>query len=123
MLCARPRTEPWSRRSARRSARLFADLRAQPRAGQFELALRGRPEQAARQVVLQVNDTSAQWLRAPQRPGGATGKGAPVPCARARVWEETVPGAPAGLEWLLLMDTPVADFAQALGCARQYASR
>ena len=102
---------------------LFADLRAQPRAGQFELALRGRPGQAARQVVLQVNYTSAQWLRAPQRPGGATGKGAPVPCAGVRVWEETVPGAPAGLEWLLLIDTPVADFAQALGCARQYASR
>ena len=87
------------------------------------LALRGRPGQAARQVVLQVSYTLAHWLRAPQRPGGTTGKGAPVPCAGVRVWKETAPGAPAGLEWLLLTNTPVADFAQILSCARQYASR
>jgi Transposase Tn5 dimerisation domain len=41
-----------------------------------------------------------------------------------RVWEERDPDAPgAGLEWLLLGDQPVTDFAQALVCARQYASR
>ena len=63
-------------------------------------------------------------LRAPQRPGGATGKGAPVPGSVVRVWEERAPDAPGpGLEWLLLCDQPVPDFAQALNCARQYASR
>ena len=35
----------------------------------------------------------------------------------------TPPGTPPGLEWLLLCDQPVPDFAQALVCARQYASR
>ncbi len=40
-----------------------------------------------------------------------------------RVWEETGPDAAPGLEWLLLCDQPVTDFAQALTCARQYTSR
>ena len=103
---------------------LFAVARAQPAAGHFPLTLRGRPHQAAREVTLCVSFSPALALRAPQRPGGATGKGNPVPCALVRVWEEPAPGAAApGLEWLLLCDQPVADFAQALACARQYASR
>ena len=41
-----------------------------------------------------------------------------------RVWEQTAPDAARpGLEWLLLSDQPVMDLAQALVCARQYASR
>ncbi|MDQ2771816.1 MAG: transposase, partial [Bacteroidota bacterium] len=74
--------------------------------------------------VLQVSFSPALALRAPQRPGGATGKGEPVPGSVVRVWEETGPDAPApGLEWLLLCDQPVTDLAQALTCARQYTSR
>ena len=61
------------------AGRLFERARAQPRAGQFPLSLRGRPRQPAREVALQVSFTPALALRAPQRPGGATGKGAPVP--------------------------------------------
>ena len=72
---------------------------------------------------MQVSFTSLLALRAPQRPGGATGKGEPVPGGVVRVWEATSPGEAPGLEWLLLCDQPVTDFAQALVCARQYASR
>ena len=73
---------------------------------------------------MQVSFSPALALRAPQRPGGATGKGAPVPGSVVRVWEERGPDTPGpGLEWLLLCDQPVTDFAQALVCPRQYASR
>lgn len=106
------------------AGRLFELARAQPGAGTFPLWLRGRPRQPARDVVLQVSFSPALGLRAPQRPGGATGKGAPVPASVVRVWEEVGPeAARPGLEWLLLCDQPVTDFAQALVCARQYASR
>ena len=105
------------------AGRLFELARAQPSAGQFPLSLRGRPRQPAREVVLQVSFTPALALRAPQRPGGATGKGAPVPAGLVRVWEAVPPGTLPGLEWLLLCDQPVPDFAQALVYARQYASR
>ena len=106
------------------AGRLFALARAQPSGGQFPLTLRGRPGQAAREVALQVSYSPPLALRAPQRPGGATGKGDPVPCAVVRVWEAAAPGqATPGLEWLLLSDQPVTDFPQAQACARQYASR
>ena len=105
------------------AGRLFEQARAQPSAGTFALALRGRPRQPAREVVLQVSFSPALALRAPQRPGGTTGQGAPVPGGLVRVWEEQGPQATGpGLEWLLLCDQPVTDFAQALTCARQYAS-
>ncbi len=106
------------------AGRLFAVARAQPAAGHFALALRGRPGQAAREVCLQVSYSPPLALRAPQRPGGATGKGDPIPCAVVRVWEAPEVGQTTpGLEWLLLCDQPVTDFAQALSCARQYVSR
>lgn len=106
------------------AGRLFEVARAQPSVGTFTLALRGRPRQPARAVVLQVSLSPGLGLRAPQRPGGATGKGDPVPVSVVRVWEERGPDAVGpGLEWLLLCDQPVTDFAQAHECARQYASR
>ncbi|GAA4003551.1 hypothetical protein GCM10022408_13910 [Hymenobacter fastidiosus] len=105
------------------AGRLFELARAQPSVGTFALALRGRPQQPARELVLQVSFSPPLALRAPQRPGGATGKGEPVPGSVVRVWEETAPDAAPGLEWLLLCDQPITDFAQALTCARQYTSR
>ena len=106
------------------AGRLFELARAQPSAGTVRLSLRGRPRQPARDMVLQVSFSPGLALRAPQRPGGATGKGEPVPGGVVRVWEETGPEAAApGLEWLLLCDQPVPDFAQALVCVRQYTSR
>ena len=42
-----------------------------------------------------------------------------MPGSVVQVWEERGPDAPdPGLEWLLLYDQPVTDFAQALVCAR-----
>jgi hypothetical protein len=106
------------------AGRLFERARAQPSAGTFALALHGRPRQPTREVVLQVSFTPPLALRAPQRPGGATGKGEPVPGSVVRVWEETGPDASGpGLEWLLLCDQPVTGLAQALVCVRQYTSR
>ena len=105
------------------AGRLFALARTQPSHGTCTLALRGRPWQPAREVVLQVSFSEPVALRAPQRPGGATGKGEPVPASVVRVWEETPPEAAPGLEWLLLCDQPVADLAQAPTCVRQYTSR
>ena len=66
------------------AGRLFGVARAQPSAGTFALALRGRPRQPARTVPLQVSFGPLLALRAPQRPSGATGKGAPVPVRRCR---------------------------------------
>lgn len=106
------------------AGRLFALARAQPAAGLFTLALRGRPGQAARDVALHVSYSPPLALRAPQRPGAATGKGEPIPCSLVRVWEAAeADAATPGLEWLLLCDQCVTDFAQALICARQYTSR
>ena len=109
------------------AGRLFELARAQPSAGTIALSLRGRPRQPARAVVLQVSFTPPIALRAPQRPGGATGKGDPVPGGVVRVWEDVGPDvgpdAAPGLEWLLLCDQPVTAFAQALACVRQYTSR
>ena len=106
------------------AGRLFQVARTPPSQGTFALALRGRPRQPARELVLHVSWSPPLALRAPQRPGGATGKGTPVPANVVRVWEETAPDAVApGLEWLLLIDQPVNDLAQALACVRQYTSR
>ena len=106
------------------AGRLFRLTRAQPSAGTFPLILRGRPRQPAREVVLHVSFSPPLALRAPQRPSGVTCAGAPVPNGLVRVWEDIGPDATgAGLEWLLLCDQPVTDFAQALICARQYTSR
>jgi hypothetical protein len=40
-----------------------------------------------------------------------------------RVWEVAAPDAEDRLEWILLCDADVADFAQARACALQYATR
>jgi hypothetical protein len=40
-----------------------------------------------------------------------------------RVWEVDAPAGVGPLEWILLGDTPVTTFAQALECALQYATR
>ena len=105
------------------AGRLFALARAQPPHGQLQLTLRGRPAQPAREVVLRVSYTPPLALRAPQRPGGATGKGEPVACGAVRVWEETPPAGQVGLEWVLLCDQAVTSVEQAVERVQQYASR
>jgi len=104
------------------AGRLFEVARAQPAQGTLRLALRGRPRQPAREVVLQLSWSPPLALRAPQRPGGATGKGEPVGGTVVRVWEAQADGEP-GLEWLLLSDLPISHLEQAQAVVRQYASR
>ncbi|MGI4735783.1 MAG: hypothetical protein ACRYG7_11450 [Janthinobacterium lividum] len=73
--------------------------------------------------MLQLIFSTLIELRALQRPGGVTGKDAPVPCGVVRVWEERhLASAAPGLERLLLCDQPVTSLAQVYTCARQYAS-
>lgn len=57
------------------AGRLFELARAQPSAGTFPLALRGRPRQPAREVVLHVSFSAPLAIRAPQRPRGGHGQG------------------------------------------------
>jgi hypothetical protein len=104
------------------AGRLFELARAQPSQGTLKLALRGRPRQPAREVVLQLSWSSPVALRAPQRPGGATGKGGPVAGTVGRVCEASAGGEP-GLEWLLRTGLPLTELAQAQSVVRQYASR
>ena len=66
---------------------------------------------------------TAVALRAPWRPGyGRSGK-SPIKCTAVRVWEVAAPDATDRLEWILLWDADVADFAQARTCGLQYATR
>jgi len=52
---------------------------------QHTLFLHGRPSQSAQEVELQIVFIPPLALLAPQRPGGATGKGEPVPGSVVRV--------------------------------------
>jgi hypothetical protein len=62
-------------------------------------------------------------LSAPWRPGyGRSGK-PPIPCTAVRVWEVAAPDPTDRLEWILLCDAKVTDFAQARACALQYSTR
>ena len=105
------------------AGRLFALVRAQPAHGHFCLALRGRPGQPARDVLLAVSYTPPLAVRSPQRVGSAPGKGPSVGCGAVRVWEETPPPGQAPLEWVLLCDEAVTTFEQAVERSQQYASR
>jgi hypothetical protein len=110
------------RQSGQRGGRLCATAGAVPALGEFELELRARPTQPARTARLQVGATEV-WLCAPQRPGHGQGSLPPIRCTVVRVWEVDAPAGVGPLEWILLGDTPVTTFAQALECALQYATR
>lgn len=104
------------------TGKLFATARAQAALGQYDLELRARPGQAARVAALQISAV-AVWLRAPQRPGRGPGYLPPVRTTVVRVWEAAPPPGVAALEWLLLTDWPVENYAQALAVALVYATR
>jgi hypothetical protein len=106
----------------KRAGRLFAAARSAVPLGEFTLELRQRPTHPARTAHLCVSAT-AVTLSAPWRPGyGRRGK-PPIPCTAVRVWEVAAPDATDRLEWILLCDANVADFAQARECALQYSTR
>lgn len=101
---------------------LFATARSQPALGHYELELRARPGQAARIAQLQISAVQV-WLRAPQRPGKGPGYLPPVHCQVVRVWEAAPPPSVEALEWILLTDWSVTNYAEALEVALAYATR
>jgi len=66
---------------------------------------------------------TAVTLSAPWRPGYGRSRNAPIQCTAVRVWEVAAPDAEDQLEWILLCDAAVVDFAQARECALQYSTR
>ena len=104
------------------TGKLFATARSQSELGSYQLELRARPGQAARTAQLQVSAVEV-WLRAPQRPGQGPGYLPPVRSTVVRVWEASPPPGIEALEWILLTDWPVKDYAQALEVALVYATR
>jgi IS4 transposase len=66
---------------------------------------------------------TAVTLRAPWRPGYGRSRNAPIQCTAVRVWEVAAPDAEDKLEWILLCNAEVVDFAQARECALQYSTR
>lgn len=105
-----------------RGGRLFATVRAPESCGNLELELRARPGQAARRARLQVSFTPL-LLRAPQVAGQGPGARAPLACVAVRVWEPEPPAGVKALEWILLTDLAVTNFAQACEVAQMYATR
>ncbi len=104
--------------------RLFATAQGAPGLGEFRLEWRGRGPQEARMARLKVS-TCRVGLRAPQRPGRSAGSHPPLVCSVIRVWEEKEAPPPGAepLEWVLLCDAPVEEFASAHECVLQYATR
>jgi hypothetical protein len=101
------------------AGRLFAA----PTLGCFDLCLRARPGQPARQARLSVASAKVH-LRSPQRPGHASGFEPAIACTVVRVLEATAPATVSqGLEWFLLCDAACETFEAARECAVQYATR
>ena len=108
--------------TGKRAGRLFPAARSAVPLGEFTLELRQRPKHPARTAHLCVSATAVA-LSAPWRPGYGRNRQAPIKCTAVRVWEVAAPDAEDRLEWILLCDADVADFAQARACALQYATR
>jgi Transposase DNA-binding/Transposase Tn5 dimerisation domain len=108
--------------TGKRAGRLFTAARSAVPLGEFTLELRQRPKHPARTAHLCVSATAVA-LSAPWRPGYGRSRKSPITCTAVRVWEVTAPDAEDRLEWILLCDADVADFAQARACVLQYATR
>ncbi|MDQ3009326.1 MAG: hypothetical protein M3X11_01280 [Acidobacteriota bacterium] len=104
------------------TGKLFATARSQAALGGFALESRARPGQAARMAQLQVSAVEV-WMRAPQRPGKGPGYLPPLRSRVVRVWEASPPPGAEGLEWILLTDWVVENYAQALEVALVYSTR
>jgi len=101
---------------------LFETVRARASLGEFELELRSRPGQPQRTARLSVS-AARVWLRSPQRPGHKAGYFPPLECTAVRVWEAQPPEGVEPLEWVLLCDVEVKNFAGGHKCAQQYSTR
>lgn len=106
-----------------RAGKLFATVRATPSCGALTLDLRARPGQAARRAQLQVSVTPLV-LRAPQSLKQSPGARPSLSCVAVRVWEPPPPPSlHQSLEWILLTDLEVTNFAQACEIVQMYATR
>jgi hypothetical protein len=101
---------------------LFAAGHASPSLGELSLELRAWPGSAARTAQMQVSVTKVM-LRAPAVAGHSCGRRPPIACAVVRVWEVEAPAGVEALQWFLLTDLPVEDFAGACEIAQMYATR
>ena len=108
--------------TGKRVGRLFAAARSAVPLGALTLELRQRPKHPARRAHLVVSAPSVAWS-APWRPGHGRDRDRPIQCTAVRVWEAAAPDPGERLEWILLCDANVADFAQAYTCALQYSTR
>lgn len=99
----------------REALKLFEKSRKQVSLGQFELNLRKRPKQVAREVRLSLSSTDVQ-LRHPDTQEA-------IKCSVIRVWEAKPPQGVKALEWILLTDKPSESFENVLKVALQYSSR
>ena len=104
------------------AGKLFETVRATRSCGTLSLDLRTRPGQAARQAHLQVSVTPLV-LRAPQSLKQSPGARPPLSCVAVRVWEPQPPPGIQALEWILLTDLEVTNFAQACEIVQMYATR
>jgi hypothetical protein len=104
------------------AGRLFATVRAEPALGSFDIELSARKGRPARRATVSVSSKAVR-LRSPQRPGANVGYLPPIDCTAVRIREQAPPAGQEGIEWILLCDAPAETFAQARGCAGQYATR
>jgi Transposase DNA-binding/Transposase Tn5 dimerisation domain len=102
--------------------KLFELTREQPSLGEFNLELRSRPGQAARIARLSVSVATVN-LRSSYDEGKPAGSQAALACSVVRVWEANPEADVEGLEWILLCDTKVESFEDALEIGLQYAAR
>ena len=101
---------------------LFAAVRAEPAVAHVELEVRARPSARARVARLSVSARPVR-IRSPYRPGHAIGSMAPIACTALRVWEAEPPRGVEPLEWIVLVDEPLASPHGVLEWAQQYATR
>jgi hypothetical protein len=102
---------------------LFAVARQGKLLGHFQLSLRARPGCPARVARLNVHCCRVR-LRSPQRPMRGAGRLPSILCTVLWVSEQNPPEhVKEPLEWVLLCDTEVESFEQALECVMQYSSR
>lgn len=107
---------------SKQAGKLFETVRATASGGQLEVELRSRSGQAARRARLEVSFTPL-ILRAPQSAGHGPGERAPIVCVAIRIWEPEAPRGAKALEWILLTDLEVTNFAQACEVGQMYATR
>lgn len=125
--CQDRRITPGDNPQAEPSTSLFEIVRAQPALGSKTLWARARGNQEAGEIKLNVSAVQVtihspkNWSSKPHRKG--VPRPEPIVCWAVRVWEPNPSPTRAGVEWILLTDTPVTDLASALLVTFWYSCR